>query len=302
MFNRASPAIGWLDFFGIFFERVAKMILSRVFAIASAILIFSVMQAAACSVFTGTAMVCGTASVQGTSVGFNETPTPLLNQENGTGVAVGATGGGTGMGGAVTATGTFGTAHIFATSFTSLSPFDSYVYARGDIGFVDGFTVGSTNLNVHMVTSLEGTFLGFTAIGYGNFSLFALGAHSVIIDDQKLLVYDGHPTQSVAFDLTLYAGETYIFDWSMRADARSTSGRNGNYPSATTDLSHTGRLTIDVLTPGGSLSFFSGADYRSDPSVSAVPETSTWAMMILGFAGVGFMAYRRKVKPALRVA
>jgi PEP-CTERM motif-containing protein len=28
--------------------------------------------------------------------------------------------------------------------------------------------------------------------------------------------------------------------------------------------------------------------------VAAVPEPSTWAMMILGFAGVGFMAYRRK--------
>ncbi len=29
---------------------------------------------------------------------------------------------------------------------------------------------------------------------------------------------------------------------------------------------------------------------------SAVPETSTWAMMMLGFAGVGFFAYRRKQK------
>jgi hypothetical protein len=28
--------------------------------------------------------------------------------------------------------------------------------------------------------------------------------------------------------------------------------------------------------------------------VAPVPEPSTWAMMILGFAGVGFMAYRRK--------
>ena len=35
---------------------------------------------------------------------------------------------------------------------------------------------------------------------------------------------------------------------------------------------------------------------------SAVPEPSTWAMMILGFAGVGFMAYRRKLKPALIAA
>jgi hypothetical protein len=37
-------------------------------------------------------------------------------------------------------------------------------------------------------------------------------------------------------------------------------------------------------------------------TVSAVPEPSTWAMMILGFAGIGFMAYRRKSKPAFRLA
>jgi hypothetical protein len=36
--------------------------------------------------------------------------------------------------------------------------------------------------------------------------------------------------------------------------------------------------------------------------LSAVPETSTWAMMILGFFGVGFMAYRRKNQSSLRLA
>jgi hypothetical protein len=30
------------------------------------------------------------------------------------------------------------------------------------------------------------------------------------------------------------------------------------------------------------------------PDMSAVPEPTTWAMMLLGFAGIGFMAYRRK--------
>ena len=34
-------------------------------------------------------------------------------------------------------------------------------------------------------------------------------------------------------------------------------------------------------------------------TTAAVPEPSTWAMMILGFAGIGFMAYRRKSKPAV---
>ncbi|MCG2632696.1 hypothetical protein L6654_39535 [Bradyrhizobium sp. WYCCWR 13023] len=37
--------------------------------------------------------------------------------------------------------------------------------------------------------------------------------------------------------------------------------------------------------------------------VGGVPETSTWAMLILGFAGVGFLAYRRKNESTvLRVA
>jgi hypothetical protein len=31
-------------------------------------------------------------------------------------------------------------------------------------------------------------------------------------------------------------------------------------------------------------------------TVPTVPEPSTWAMMLLGFAGIGFMAYRRKSK------
>jgi hypothetical protein len=38
------------------------------------------------------------------------------------------------------------------------------------------------------------------------------------------------------------------------------------------------------------------------PVVAAVPESSTWAMMLLGFAGVDFMAYRRKSKPTLMAA
>jgi hypothetical protein len=45
--------------------------------------------------------------------------------------------------------------------------------------------------------------------------------------------------------------------------------------------------------------------YFDDVSLNvttAVPEPSTWAMMIRGFAGVGFMAYRRKAKPALMAA
>ena len=45
--------------------------------------------------------------------------------------------------------------------------------------------------------------------------------------------------------------------------------------------------------------FFGQSDVLTISAVAAVPEPSTWAMMILGFAGVGFMAYRRHGKRAL---
>jgi len=58
-----------------------------------------------------------------------------------------------------------------------------------------------------------------------------------------------------------------------------------------------------------SLQFFDATAVGADANwaldtvsvTTAVPEPSTWAMMILGFAGVGFMAYRRKSKPALNM-
>jgi hypothetical protein len=53
-------------------------------------------------------------------------------------------------------------------------------------------------------------------------------------------------------------------------------------------------FTIDYVAGNGSPSIL---------QVTAVPEASTWAMMILGFFGVGFMAYRRKgTGPQLRLA
>jgi PEP-CTERM motif len=42
--------------------------------------------------------------------------------------------------------------------------------------------------------------------------------------------------------------------------------------------------------------------FAFDGNVAPVPEASTWAMMLLGFAGVGFIAYRRKRASSLHLA
>jgi hypothetical protein len=58
-----------------------------------------------------------------------------------------------------------------------------------------------------------------------------------------------------------------------------------------------GNYYLDFTGVGGG-----SAGYGGTLSVAAVPEPSTWAMMILGFFGLGFMAYRnRNQKPAIRI-
>lgn len=56
--------------------------------------------------------------------------------------------------------------------------------------------------------------------------------------------------------------------------------------------------TFSTNGAGGELLFSPGIFNQ----VAAVPEPSTWAMMIIGFAGVGFMAYRRKSKSTAMAA
>jgi hypothetical protein len=64
-------------------------------------------------------------------------------------------------------------------------------------------------------------------------------------------------------------------------------------------------IVIDSATWGpqgiGTLNGNITATVTGGGDVGAVPEPTTWAMMLLGFAGVGFMAYRRKAKPSFRM-
>jgi len=64
---------------------------------------------------------------------------------------------------------------------------------------------------------------------------------------------------------------------------------NGTTLTAQLDNILTGHSYINFHTTQ-----FPGGEIRGN--ISAVPEPSTWAMMILGFAGIGFMAYRRSRK------
>jgi hypothetical protein len=52
----------------------------------------------------------------------------------------------------------------------------------------------------------------------------------------------------------------------------------------------------------GPSGFYQDNSGSFEVTVTAVPEASSWAMIILGFFGVGLMAYRRRAKPTFRFA
>ena len=68
---------------------------------------------------------------------------------------------------------------------------------------------------------------------------------------------------------------------------------------ATTGFGHS---TVETEFSGAPIFIVSGTITEGTGITAAVPEPSTWAMLILGFAGIGFMAYRRKSKPLMMTA
>jgi PEP-CTERM motif len=122
-----------------------------------------------------------------------------------------------------------------------------------------------------------------------------------------------------AYNLSFYVGNIVnpggIFGTSSTVDVLV----NGTMVLAATNTSGTGSTSqvwqqfslAGIATTNSTTFAFLNGDPSGDNSngldniviSTAVPEPSTWAMMILGFFGIGFMAYRRKSRgPAFRVA
>ena len=139
------------------------------------------------------------------------------------------------------------------------------------------------------------------------------GANDLSVPYAVNSVYDGTladiivitlPSAATAFALdfnTLFTSTTETFTLS---NGFSTSVSNTANINSVPNSEFIGFIssdpfnTITLSVPNGqSLAI---EDFTT--ATSAVPEPSTWAMMILGFAGLSFMAYRRKSKPALMAA
>ena len=131
----------------------------------------------------------------------------------------------------------------------------------------------------------------FDGVGSGAVTLtFATGITGLTVSAQA---NNSGPFTETAM---AFSGATLLDTVSATGD-NVLFGAEGSNPFLTVAGADITSVLVSVTNDQGGFALYGGAG-----AVGSVPEPSTWAMMILGFAGVGLMAYRRKSKQALMAA
>ena len=184
-------------------------------------------------------------------------------------------------------TGYFG-ANLYASGALTIE----YTYLGKEAGFDNAFLVlGNTKFDTNTTSPGSTAFETLAAAGQLNFSFYTnLPAGASVANGSNT---------DIKADLS-YTGPNFFVSFYDPTGQTTNLGAYGYGYSGIIALDDGGAgpdkdfddlvVKFQIMSPGTLMT-------------SAVPEPSTWAMMILGFFGVGFMAYRRKQNwPQLRLA
>jgi hypothetical protein len=165
------------------------------------------------------------------------------------------------------------------------------------INNVNGWTFGSSGTAFAEQTDANGKVTGNGAL--------LLNENGGVATNVVGLTFGQQYTLSLLLSGDNRPGQAYVFNVSIGSSSFSTSGVDGlagSNPGITENYTFTATSSSEILT------LFQSSNTQASPIVddisiaAAVPEPSTWAMMFVGFAGIGFMAYRRKNRMALNLA
>ena len=167
--------------------------------------------------------------------------------------------------------------------------------------FDDDPTVNIYYLGAYDFTAQIGSYKYIYDSGYsGNSSLQTWNDRDVVgpTDSQSFSFYGRGPNQ-LPFDTgagrTLESLSLYAFDWTATA-------RNSDLISEIVPYSAFANKSMNWLQYNADADFSVHVDSSFDgtiTSLAAVPEPSTWAMMLIGFGVVGAVARRRSVRRVL---
>ena len=197
----------------------------------------------------------------------------------------------------------FGSLHVYADAFRTLVQNIGDAQSRGYAEFSDVIPATNINGSYNFTFAISGSHTptdgvaGASAYGFLYYDVVDTKTNTGL-GNGTWSSSDLNPTTTIVKDISVPVGDGISLRVSFEADAY-TMNNNGAPFLVVADYSHTLNVYVDPAASGADVVGLSGHDYAT-PSVGAVPELSTWAMMLLGFAGLGFMAYRRKSKPVPR--
>ena len=155
---------------------------------------------------------------------------------------------------------------------------DDFPYdGNGNLSFFSETFTAAGNENVRVT--------GIYALG-NQFDVFVNNALVAVASSKDWAALPGAPNDPSALQ-----GKGLPFYTSNPDAAYGTTGANA-FAKATFDVNAGDVITIEATALPST--YFDGAF-----AISAVPEPSTWAMLLLGFAGIGVITYRRSRRAAL---
>lgn len=186
------------------------------------------------------------------------------------------------------------------TALTLQTPNGNAITESGGVNFNNSVT-GDAKSGASQSTTFTYANLGITSA-----SQLGLVVNLTENDNQVTITAPNYITMT-AFSSTGTQLGTFTTDLTDMLITDKGNGAGGS--GIVFGLDATQAAALDAFGPGVVLALsatFTNAQGGNDiiqavQLTTAVPEPSTWAMLILGFAGVGFMAYRRNRPDAVRL-
>jgi len=145
--------------------------------------------------------------------------------------------------------------------------------------------------------------LTFAATGTGSIFLFAFDTDFVTGGPYLLAIGGSNSNGSGTVTGRAWGGTS---NTALQFSGANLFGTLGPFSGAAFSGTAVDTLTPTVnpfsLTIGVAITRDTAGTSTGDFNMSAVPEPATWAMMMIGFVGVGFLAYRRRGQSRFRLA
>ncbi|MEH2492923.1 PEPxxWA-CTERM sorting domain-containing protein [Bradyrhizobium sp. AZCC 2230] len=201
---------------------------------------------------------------------------------------------------------------VAAGSFACATPVTAVINTTGNLSVAIGQNNSADEVKVFLDADIAKTIAGHLGSQIGTPSVtftspinvdakngFAsIDAVTSVYHDLTLTIAKGFTFTDLVFDIL--SPNPFTITASNGGTASLSNLPNGNTEFTALSINGTSLTSISLHSDLG-FSQIKQFELSGVTAIAAVPEPTTWAMMLLGFSGIGYLAYRRRESSAVRL-